>query len=341
MHRSEITVDLGAVRRNARTLLRVLEGSQLWAVVKADAYGHGAVDVAGALVDEGVGALCVATVPEALELRAELSLVRILVMGPTASSREIAEAREAKLELAVWDEEERPEGVRVHLKLDTGMGRWGLSELPKPSAEVVGLMTHLATADSDPAFAEQQVARFREATEPYSDLMRHAANSAAALRIPSSRFDAARCGVALYGLSPFGEDPADDGLEPALSWRSYLAQVKQLQPGESTGYGRRFLAEEPTWIGIVPVGYADGFRRDLTGTEVRVSGEPSRVVGTVSMDAFAVELDHEEPVGAPVTILGPGVLAEAHAQVAETINYELVCGINRDPRRARRSVVDA
>jgi len=341
MHRSEITVDLGAVRRNARTLLRVLEGSQLWAVVKADAYGHGAVDVAGALVDEGVGALCVATVPEALELRAELSLARILVMGPTSSSREIAEAREAKLELAVWDPNELPEGVRVHLKLDTGMGRWGLSELPKPSAEVVGLMTHLATADSDPAFAEQQVARFREATEPYSDLMRHAANSAAALRIPSSRFDAARCGVALYGLSPFGEDPAADGLEPALSWRSYLAQVKQLQPGESTGYGRRFVAEEATWIGIVPVGYADGFRRDLTGTEVRVSGELRRVVGTVSMDAFAVELDHEEPVGAPVTILGPGVLAEAHVEVAQTINYELVCGLNRDPRRARRTVVDA
>jgi alanine racemase len=341
MHRSEITVDLGAVRRNARTLLRVLEGSQLWAVVKADAYGHGAVDVAGALVDEGVGALCVATVPEALELRAELSLARILVMGPTSSSREIAEAREAKLELAVWDEDELPEGVRVHLKLDTGMGRWGLAELPKASAEVVGLMTHLATADSDPDFAEQQVARFREATEPYSDLMRHAANSAAALRLPSSRFDAARCGVALYGLSPFGEDPAADSIEPALSWRSYLAQVKLLQPGESTGYGRRFVAEEPTWIGIVPVGYADGFRRDLTGSEVRVSGEPRRVIGTVSMDAFAVALDHEEPVGAPVTILGPGVLAEAHAQVAGTINYELVCGINRDPRRARRTVVDA
>jgi alanine racemase len=341
MHRSEITVDLGAVRRNARTLLRVLEGSQLWAVVKADAYGHGAVDVAGALADEGVGALCVATVPEALELRAELSLARILVMGPTSSNREIAEAREAKLELAVWDNDEVPDGVRVHLKLDTGMGRWGLSELPKPSAEVVGLMTHLATADSDPAFAEQQIARFREATDAYSDLMRHAANSAAALRIPSSRFDAARCGVALYGLSPFGEDPATDGLEPALSWRSYLAQVKLLEPGESTGYGRLYVAEDPTWIGIVPVGYADGFRRDLTGTEVRVSGEPRRVVGTVSMDAFAVELDHEEAVGAPVTILGQGALAEEHARIAETINYELVCVINRDPRRARRTVVDA
>jgi alanine racemase len=341
MHRSELTVDLGAVRRNARTLLRALEGAQLWAVVKGNAYGHGAVEVAAAVLDEGAGALCVATVPEALELRSEFPLARILVMGPTSSNREIAEAREARLELAVW-EDEVPEGLRVHVKLDTGMGRWGLAELPRPPVgEVVGLMSHLATADSDPAFAEEQVERFRRATEPYRNLMRHVANSAAALRLPSARFDAARCGIALYGLSPFGEDPGADGLEPALSWRSYLAQVKRLEPGESSGYGRRFRAERPTWIGIVPVGYADGFRRDLTGTEVRVGGEPRRVVGTVSMDAFAVELEREEPVGAPVTILGHGVLAEAHARVAGTINYELVCGLNPDPRRARRVVVDA
>jgi alanine racemase len=340
MHRSELTVDLGAVRRNARALLRVLDGSQLWAVVKADAYGHGAVDVAGAVLDEGAGALCVATVAEGVELRAEFTLARILVMGPTSSSREIAEAREARLELVVWGDE-LPEGVRVHVKLDTGMGRWGLSELPALGPDVVGLMTHLATADSDLAFAEQQVDRFRAATEPYRGLMRHVANSAAALRLPSARFDAARCGIALYGLSPFGEDPAADGLEPALSWRSYLAQVRRLEAGESTGYRRAFVAEQPTWVGIVPVGYADGFRRDLTGTEVRVGGEPRRVVGVVSMDAFAVELEHEEPLGAPVTILGQGVLAEDHARVAETINYELTSRINSDPRRARRTVVDA
>jgi alanine racemase len=337
MHRSEVTVDLGAVRRNARTLLRLLDGAELWGVVKADAYGHGALDVARVLVEEGAGALCVATVPEGLELRAEFPTARILVMGPSA---EVLQAREADLELAVGAGDV-PEGVRVHLKLDTGMGRWGLSELPKPPAGVVGLMTHLATADTDPAFAERQLERFREATEPYPGLTRHAANSAAALRLPSSRFDAIRCGVALYGLSPFGEDPAVDGLEPALSWRSYLAQVKRLEAGESSGYGRRFLAERPTWIGIVPVGYADGFRRDLTGTEIHVDGEPCRVVGTVSMDALAVELEREEPVGAPVTILGDGVLAEAHARVAGTINYELVCGIRADPRRALRVVVDA
>ena len=340
MHRSELTVDLGAVRRNARTLLRALDGAQLWAVVKANAYGHGAVDVAGAVLDEGAGALCVATVPEGLVLRSEFGLARILVMGPTSSSREIAEAREARLELAWW-EDELPDGVRVHLKLDTGMGRWGLAELPQFGPDVVGLMSHLATADSDPDFAKEQVERFRAATEPYAGLMRHVANSAAALRLPSARFDAARCGVALYGLSPFGDDPAADGLEPALSWRSYLAQVKRLEVGQSTGYGRRFVAERPTWIGIVPVGYGDGFRRDLTGTEVRVSGEPRRVVGVISMDAFAVELDGQEPAGAPVTILGHGVLAEAHARVADTINYELTCGIDADPRRARRVVVDA
>ena len=339
MHRSEITIDLGAVRRNVRRLRAVLDRTELWAVVKADGYGHGAADVAGAALDEGAQALCVATVAEALELRPEFPGVRILVMGPSGG-REIAQAREAHLELAVWDEA-IPEGVRVHLKLDTGMGRWGLSELPALSAEVVGLMTHLATADSDEDFVRTQIERFEQATAAYPHLIRHVANSAAALRIPESHFDAARCGVAIYGLSPFGEPPASDGLEPALRWDSHLAQVRHLAPGESTGYGRRFVADEPTWLGIVPVGYADGFRRDLTGTQVRVAGEPRRVVGTVSMDALAVELDRELPVGTPVTLVGHGVLLEDHARVADTINYELATGINSIPARARRVVLDA
>jgi alanine racemase len=200
-------------------------------------------------------------------------------------------------------------------------------------------MTHLATADTDPAFARQQVERFADATREFAHLQRHVANSAAALRLPEARFDAARCGIAIYGLSPFGTDPADDGLEPVLSWHSALAQVKQLAPGESTGYGRRFIAERPTWIGLVPVGYADGFRRDLTGTQVLVAGAPRRVVGTISMDSFAVELPGELRVGTPVVLLGHGVLAEAHARVAGTINYELVCGIDTGPRRARRAAI--
>ena len=339
MHRSEITVDLGALRRNVRTLLRALDGSQLWVVVKANGYGHGAVDAAGAALGSGATALCVATIPEGLALRHEFRVERILVLGPAGSNREIAHAREAGLELVIADTE-IPEGIPVHLKLDSGMGRYGLSELPSPPAEVVGLMTHLATADSDVAFAHAQLERFRTATEQYSHLTRHAANSAAALRIPEARFDAARCGAAIYGLSPSNTDPADDGLEPVMSWQSYLAQVKQLQPGDSTGYGRRFVAAEPTWIGIVPVGYGDGFSRDLTGTEVRVAGEPRPVVGTISMDSFAVSLDRELPVGTPVVLLGHGVLSEAHARVAGTINYELVTRIESGPLRARRTVID-
>ena len=337
MHRSEITIDLGAIRHNARRLVEVLQGAELWAVVKANGYGHGAPDVARAALEAGASALCVVTVAEAVELRRELPRARIIVMCPT---EELAEAREARLELVVSVGGEIPDEVPVHLKLDTGMHRWGLAELPQPPANVVGLMSHLATADSDPAFAGEQIERFREATEPYSQLTRHIANSAAALRLPEARFDAARCGIALYGISAFNTDPAEDGLQPALSWRSRLAQVRLLQPGESTGYGRRFVAERPTWTGIVPVGYADGFRRDMTGTEVLVDGEPRRAIGTVSMDAVAVELERELPVGTPVTIVGDGVLIERHAAVAETIGYEIACGINADPRRAKRVVVN-
>jgi alanine racemase len=339
MHRSELTIDLGALRRNARRLREVLGEAELWAVVKADGYGHGAVDVAGTVVAEGASALCVATMAEALELRREFPEARILVMGPPAA-REIAQAREARIELTVADDEV-PEGVGVHLKLDTGMGRWGASSLSEVPSNVVGLMTHLATADSDVDFARVQLERFTRATSRYSHLTRHAANSAAALRLPESRLDAARCGVAVYGLSPFGGDPAEDGLEPVLRWESYLAQVKQLEPGESTGYGRRYTAVEATWIGVVPVGYADGFRRDLTGTEVVVEGERRRVVGTISMDALAVELADRLSVGTPVTLIGDGVRAEHHAEVAGTINYELVCRIDSRPARARRSVLDA
>jgi alanine racemase len=340
MHRSEITIDLGALRRNVHTLVRALDGAGLWAVVKADAYGHGMTDVAGAALGAGATALCVATIPEGLALRTEYRTERIIVLGPAGSNREVAQAREAGLELAIADGE-IPDGLRVHLKLDTGMGRYGLSELPAPPAEVVALMTHLATADTDLAFARQQIERFRAATDEFSSLERHVANSAAVLRLPEARFDAARCGVAMYGLSPFNSDPADDGLEPVFSWHTSLAQVKRLEPGESTGYGRRFVAQEPTWIGIVPVGYGDGFRRDFTGAEIRVAGEPRRVVGTISMDSFAVELDRELPAGTPVVLIGQGVLAESHAQVAGTINYEVTCGIESGPLRARRTVVDA
>jgi alanine racemase len=335
MHRSELTVDLGAVRRNVRTLLRALGGSELWAVVKADGYGHGAIDVSRAALDAGATSLCVATLAEGLELRRAFASTRILVMGPVD---DVTEARDARLEIAVG-QGALPEGVPLHVKLDTGMGRYGFSELPDAHANVIGLMSHLATADTDEVFAREQVRRFREATEGLG-VTRHIANSAAALRLPEARLDAARCGVAIYGLSPFGEHPAVDGLEPALRWHSHLALVKLLQRGESTGYGRRFVAETPTWIGLVPVGYADGFRRDLSGAEVRVDGEPRKVVGAISMDSFAVELERELEVGTPVTLLGDAVLAEQYANVSGTINYEIVTGIESDPRRTLRTVIE-
>jgi alanine racemase len=337
---SEITIDSGAVRRNVRVLLETLGASELWAVVKADGYGHGATDVGRAALEAGAKALCVATVLEAIAIRAALPESRLVVIGPSAED-ELRAAREARLELVVADEGPVPEGVPVHLKIDTGMGRRGLSELPKPQRQVVGLMSHLATADGDPDFAEQQITRFRDATAPYTGLTRHIANSAAALKLASSRFDASRCGIAVYGLSPFGGNPADDGLEPALSWRSELVQVRRLEPGQSTGYGRQFVADRPTWIGLVPVGYADGFRRDLTGTRVRVGEEIRPVVGTISMDSFAVQLSRPLPVGTPVTLIGDGVLADDHARVAGTIGYELVCGIGRNSIRASRRVVNA
>jgi len=339
VERSSFTLDLGAIRRNAATLLRAAGGAELWAVVKANGYGHGAPDVARAALRGGASALCVATVDEALELRAVPALddARVIVMGP-ANERELREASVARLEIVVAGGPV-PDGIPLHLKIDTGMGRWGLSELPTPTRSVVGVMSHLAAAESDADFTSLQIERFREATADLSDtLVRHLANSAGALRYPAASFDAVRCGIALYGISPFGSDPALDGLEPALRWESYVALAKLLEPGDSTGYGRRYVADEPNWIGVVPVGYADGFRRDLTGTEVLVDGQRRRVVGTVSMDAMAVELDHEVAIGTPVTLLGDGISIEEHARVAATIGYEIATGLNTSFTRARRAV---
>jgi alanine racemase len=338
VERSSFTLDLGAVRRNAATLLRAAGGAELWAVVKAEGYGHGAVDVSKAAVEAGATALCVATLPEALHLRAALRNARIIVMGPV-SDREIGEARAARLELVAADGR-IPEGLPVHVKVDTGMGRWGLSELPAPTRDVVGVMSHLASAESDPAFTQLQVERFREATAGLEALTRHIANSAATLRYAETRFDAVRCGIALYGISPFGAAPTEEGLEPTLRWESYVALVKRLEPGDSTGYGRRFVADRATWIGVVPVGYADGFRRDMTGTDVLVEGVRRRVVGTISMDALAVILDGGLAVGTPVTLVGDGILIEEHARVAGTIGYEIAVGLNTRSGRARRVTLD-
>jgi alanine racemase len=342
MRRSEVTVDLRALARNVERLRNAVAPAELWAVVKADAYGHGATDVAPAAVAAGATGICVATAGEGAALRTLVPRgTRILVLGPLAAG-DAELARGADLEVALHEPTAAP-GLRVHLKVETGMGRFGMpaeAALAAPRDGVVGLMSHLAAADDpDESFTRKQLARFAALAERFDGgVARHVANSAAALRFPEARWDATRCGIALYGLSPFGDDPRRHGLEPVLSWRSYVAQTKTLAAGESTGYGRRFVAERPTRIGIVPVGYADGFRRGLSGAEVVVEGARRRVVGAVSMDAFAVELADEE-AGASVTLLGDGVRAEEHALRLGTINYEITCGIRADPRRAERRVV--
>ena len=264
MHRSELTIDLAALRRNARTLLRALGGAELWAVVKANGYGHGAADVAGAALDAGATALCVATVAEASTLRHEFPTARIIVMGPRQQPRDRRRRATRALELVV-STTRCPTACASTSSSTPGWGAGGSrSSTParrrRRSDEPSRDRRHRCGVRG---VADRALPRETAAVHAPD---RHIANSAGALRYPSARFDAARCGIALYGLSPFGTDPADDGLEPVLAGRATSRSAGCCTPGESTGYGRRFIAERDTWIGIVPVGYADGFRRDLTGT---------------------------------------------------------------------------
>lgn len=340
MVRSRVTIDLTAVRDNVRRLREIVAPASVWVVVKADGYGHGAIDVGRAAIAAGAEVLCVATVGEGQALRDALGRdPRVLVLGPTCPAEQRV-ARESLLELALLADGPVPEGIAVHLKLDTGMGRWGLSELIAPEREVVGLMTHFASSEADEAFTRRQLDAFLAAAAAHPTIPRHVANSAAALGYPDTRLEAVRCGIAVYGIDPYGVDAATHGLRPVLGWESFVARVAQLRPGESTGYGRRFVAGELTWIAQVPVGYADGFRRDLTGARVLVGDDLCDVVGAVSMDTMAVRLVARCEPGTPVTLVGRGVTLEQHAVVAETIAYELACGVRSGATRATRTVVE-
>jgi alanine racemase len=247
-----------------------------------------------------------------------------------------------------WTDEVAGAAGRVHVKLDTGMGRLGTKDrdlalrlAARPN--VVGLMTHFATADEpgDDLFPAQLEA-FREFVEAVGrdDLVAHAANSAAALRDPASHFDMVRCGVAVYGMDPFGEDPAAHGLEPALSLRSWVGAVRRFEAGDSAGYGRRWTAPEPTWVATVPIGYGDGWRRALTNNcDVLIRGRRHPLVGTVSMDNVTVALgpDTDVAVGDEVVLIGAQgeerILAEEVARRLDTINYEITCALTPRVRR--------
>jgi alanine racemase len=364
MLRALARVDLAAIERNCAELARVAAPARLCVVVKADGYGHGATPAARAAQAGGAHWIAVATAAEAAALRADGIDGPLLVMG-ALSGAELTVALRARADVVVWREAHvaalvaHPDGAgaRVHVKLDTGMGRLGTRDPAEatrvsdavagaPRLRLCGLMSHFATADDDPAFAREQLARFLAWAEPlrarHGDVLLHAANSAGTLGIPESRLDLVRCGIAAYGMDPFGADPARHGLEPALELCSYLAEVKPIAPGESAGYGRRYVADAPTWIGTVPVGYADGVRRALTNDcDVLVDGRRVPLVGTVSMDNLTVDLGPDPPPrGSEVVLIGAQgterVLAEEWARRLATINYEITCGIGpRVPREYR------
>src|SRR3954449_11040437 len=352
MRRAEARVDLGAIERNAARLARELTGgAALCAVVKADGYGHGAAPAARAALAGGASRLAVATAVEAAGLRAEGIDAPVLVMGAlTRAELDIALAADA--EVVAWREAWLRDALggrdaRVHVKLDTGMGRLGTRDAAEADAvcavaggRLAGLMSHFATADErGDAFFGEQLERFRAWALPHKrdrpELVLHIANSAATLREADAHFDMVRCGIAVYGMDPFHEDAAARELVPALELRTYVADVKPIAPGESAGYGRRFVAEAPTRIATLPIGYGDGVRRASTNNaEVVIGGARHPLVGTVSMDNVTVDVgDAAVEPGDPAVLIGEGISAEEVARRLGTINYEVTCAISaRVPR---------
>jgi alanine racemase len=354
-------VDLGAVERNCARLKQELGDAELCAVVKADGYGHGMAQCARATLAGGAGRLAVATANEAARLRAEGVDAPVLIMGALTDS-ELSVALEARADVVAWREEfvravaaQAGGGARVHVKLDTGMGRLGAKDLDRARAvaamvtssdrmELAGAMTHFATADDrDSPFFDEQLARFvpfaEEVKQDHPACVLHAANSAAVLRSKAAHFDMARCGIAVYGMDPFHSDPAPLGLEAALALHSYVADVKELAAGESVGYGRTWSAPRDTRVAVLPIGYGDGYRRALSNNaDVLIKGARFPVVGTVSMDNITVEVgDAAVSIGDVATLIGGDgdqrVTAEELAQRLGTINYEITCGVSaRVPR---------
>jgi alanine racemase len=363
--RAVAEVNLAAIERNcARLRSELRDGAMLCAVVKADGYGHGALPAARAALSGGATWLAVASAEEAVELRsAGVQAAPILVMGALTND-ELRTALAVDADVVAWREHTieavaAAGGGRVHVKLDTGMGRLGTRD-PAQAVRVAqaaeqavgvrlaGIMTHFATADEheDGGFFLAQLDAFErfvaELRGSHPEVIVHAANSAATLREPRAHFDMVRCGIAVYGMDPFGVDALARDLAPALELRSYVADVKRCRAGESAGYGRRFVAERDTWVGVLPLGYGDGFRRGLSNNcEVLIEGARFPVVGTVSMDNVTVDLGpdpgREALAGAAATVIGvqgqERISAEELARRLATINYEITCGISaRVPR---------
>jgi len=353
--RATAEVDLEAIGLNCELLDTKVGSAVLCAVVKANGYGHGMVEVARAAQAGGANWLAVAAGTEALALRHAGIQGHILVMG-VVGREEVDELVSASCDLVAWSDDlvdwavRAETQARIHVKFDTGMGRLGTRSLPNAArlalrvkesegVDLIGVTTHFATADAaDNSFMREQNDRFGELVGQVRvfapDVLAHAANSAATLGFPESHHDMVRCGIGIYGLDPFGADPTVHGLIPALSLKSWLATVKETAAGESVGYGQTFIAQTPTVIGTVPIGYADGLRRLLGGgVDALVGGRRVPIVGNVSMDNITLDLGRgaTDPVGSEVVLLGSDgvnrVLVEDWARAAQTINYEIATGL--------------
>lgn len=360
--RAEIVVDLAAIRHNVRTLRQTVgAGVAMMCVVKADAYGHGMLPAARAAREAGADWLGVATIDEALTLRAGGDEGRVLCwLG--VPGEDYAAAIEAEVDVTAYSVAELDEirmavvevgrPARVQLKVDTGLSRGGapVSAWPEVVAEarageeariwrVTGIWSHLACSDEPdhPANdAQEQV--FREALAVAADAglapeVRHLANSAAAVLRPSARFDLVRCGLASYGLDPAPGHTPDLGLVPAMSVRARLAMVKDVAAGAGVSYGHTWVADRDTTLGLVPAGYGDGVPRHASSAaEAWVGGRRRPVRGRICMDQLVVDLDGDPAqAGDPVLLFGPGrdgePTAQDWAEACGTISYEIVTRI--------------
>lgn len=355
-------INLDHIYYNVQSLKRILpEKVTLFAVVKANAYGHGDVQVARTALRAGASYLAVAFIDEAIALRKKGITAPILVLG-ASRPEDVTLAAEQDIALTVFQQEwllkaketlKTNKQVRVHIKVDTGMGRIGVrtkQELKEveslirenPCFYLEGVFTHFATADQlDRTYYKQQVALFNGllgSLQQRPDIV-HCSNSAASLRFPESYFNGVRMGISMYGLSPSLEivSVLPFPLREAFSLQTKLIHVKQIRQGEKVGYGATYEAGENEWIGTLPIGYADGWIRKLQGQDVLVDGKRTPLVGRVCMDQSTVKLPSIFPLGTVVTLIGTQgtetISVNEIAKKLETINYEVTCMIsNRIPR---------
>lgn len=351
---TQAVVDLKAIKQNITTEKQELQpGQKLFAVVKADAYGHGAIQVAYAAQAAGADGFCVAIIDEGLELRRAGLSGPILILGVTSPDQatvmavnKLATAVDS-LEFLQQAASQLPEGQRlsVHLALDTGMSRIGFKDPQKLKAAVdflhknedkfdfAGIFTHFATADSAKTdYYQFQLANFKRLAAVVDPLPRyvHVANSAAALWHKDCGGNAVRFGISMYGLNPSGTELSlPFKFKPALSLVSELASVRKISAGQSVGYGKTYTAQRDEWIGTVPIGYADGWLRRMQGFHVLVNGQFCQMVGRVCMDQIMIRLPQELLVGTKVTLIGKDgtkeITAQAVADYAQTIHYEILC----------------